>query len=274
MKKLLPIILMLAVVFFSSYLFAQETAYDTIFSHNKVIVCDIQEIDDAVVKYSYPKEDIIISINKNMINKVVFSSGRVESFASSTIYKDVNGWEDWQKVSLTPVSDEISGLYRMGDVSSKVKAGSEFSNENKIKDKALRKIRIRAAMLGANVVFLTNDHTEGHRYNMWTGGTNTAEVLLTGVAYSNRVPHIEKFKKLISKKPIWNLVQIVKMPYNKKKPTIIDENETIDLSNYTISGYFIHINYKGEEYTVIRVEEDKLILMKQGDRRIYNYILV
>jgi hypothetical protein len=155
---------------------------DTIYTHNKTIVCTIKEVGDENVKFSYPNEEILVSLSKNRIAKIIYTSGREEIFAESTSYRKIKGWEDWGNVLTTKVDDEVDGLYKLGDVSSKVKAGTSLSNLNKIKNKALRKIKIRAAMLGANVVYLSSDHTEGTRYNTLTGTTNTAEVILTGVA--------------------------------------------------------------------------------------------
>lgn len=211
--------ILLAAILCCSSTFAQKR--DTIFTNNKMIVCKIKEIADENVKYSYPEEDILISINKNKIQKISYSSGRKEVFAESTGYKEVNGWEDWEKVVTTTIDDEVDGLFKLGDVSSKVKAGTALSNLNKIKNKATRKLKIRAAMLGANVVHLSSDHTEGHRYNAWSNSTNTAEVILTGVAYSNRTLNIDEFKKVVERRNNFRLKEIVQMPYNKKTPTIL-----------------------------------------------------
>ncbi|WP_443633531.1 hypothetical protein ABXT64_01000 [Candidatus Marifrigoribacter sp. Uisw_064] len=265
------IILITSVLFFNT-VFSQKM--DTIYTHNKKIACNIKEVADENVKYSYPNEDILISINKNRIVKIIFSSGREEIFAESMSFKKVSGWEDWENVLTTNVDDEVDGLFKLGDVSSKVKAGSTISNLNKVKNKALRKIKIRAAMIGANVVYLSSDHTEGARYNAWTGGSNTAEVILTGVAYSNRIVNIEDFKKMINEKSIYKLSQIIQMPFNKKTPTIKKGNDVeIDMSNYIIDGLFINVTYDNEQFKIINIDNNQIILMKEGKRRTYNYIL-
>lgn len=247
---------------------------DTIITFNKKITCKIKEISDENVKYMYPNEDVMISINKNRISKIILSSGRVESFVESSSFKEVNGWKDWQKVSITVVNDEIDGLYKIGDVSSKVKAGSSLSNLNKIKNKAMRKLKIRAAMMGANAIYMTSDHTEGHRYNGWTGDTNTAEVLLTGIAYTNRVPKVEKFKDLMKRRTTFRISEIIKMPFNKKTPTINSvTGKTIDLSKYTVEDGFVKVRYDGDIMTLTYIGSASIVFMKVGSRRVYNYIL-
>ncbi len=268
----MKLIVLLAAVLCCSPSFSQKR--DTIYTYNKTIVCKIKEIADENVKYSYPEEDILISINKNRIKQISYSSGRKEVFAEITGYKEVMGWQDWEKVMTTNVDDEVDGLFKLGDVSSKVKAGTALSNLNKIKNKALRKIKIRAAMLGANVIHLSSDHTEGHRYDAWSGTTNTAEVILTGVAYSNRTLNIDEFKKVVERRNNFRLKEIVKMPYNKKTPTIIAGKMTpVNLKNYTIEGLHVFVEYEGDKFRVLSADLNQVVLMKEGKRRTFNYIL-
>lgn len=267
----MKITLLVASLLFFSSVFAQKM--DTIYTHQENIVCKVKEVADEHVKYSYPNEDVLISISKNRIIKIVYSSGREKIFAESSSYKNVNGWEDWNNVITTTVEHDVDGLFKLGDVSSKVKAGSTMSNLNKIKNKALRKIKIRAAMVGANVVYLNSDHTEGANYNAWTGNSNSAEVLLTGVAYSNKLVNINDFKALVAKKSTWELTEIIQMPFNKKTPTISTTSKVVDLSNYKIEGLFITTVYDKEVYRIVSIDADRVVLMREDKRRTYNYIL-
>ena len=245
---------------------------DTIFTFNETIICKIKEVNDNSIKFSYPNEELINTIKKNKIQKIIFSSGRIKIFSEASKYKNIFGWEDWEKVTTTTIKDEIDGLYKLDDVSSKVKAGSEFSNLNKIKDKAIRKLKIRTAMLGGNIVFITNDHTTGVKYS-W-GATNTAEVILNGIAYNNRIPSINKFKELVNKQKNWTITKIIKMPYNKKTPNIINAyNKKIDISNYLIDNFFIFVKYNDELLKVISIKDNEMILMTKDKRRIINYVI-
>jgi len=268
----MKLIVLLAAILCCTPAFSQKR--DTIYTYNKTIVCKIKEVADENVKYSYPDEDILVSINKNRIKKISYSSGRKEVFAENTDHQEVNGWEDWTKVVTTTIDDEVDGLFKLGDVSSKVKAGTALSNLNKIKNKALRKIKIRAAMIGANVIHLSSDHTEGHRYNAWTNSTNTAEVILTGVAYSNRTLNINEFKKVVERRNNFRLIEIVQMPYNKKSPTIVPGKMTpVNLKNYTVEGLHAFVEYKGDKFRVLSASLNQVVLMREGKRRTYNYIL-
>lgn len=256
-----------------NFTFAQKR--DTIFTYNESIVCKIKEVADENVKFSYPNEDILVSINKNRIRKITYSSGRQEVFVESSSYKAVEGWQDWEKVLITNIEAEVDGLYKLGDVSSKAKAGTVLANLNKIKNKAIRKIKIRAAMLGANVVYLLNDHTKGHHYQPWSDDcTETAEVLLTGVAYSNRSLNIDEFKKVVESRNTFRLKEIVQMPFNRKRPTVLSGRmRPVDLSDYKIEGFHVFVEFEKKKYRVIACDSEEVILMRQGKRRTYNYIL-
>src|SRR4051812_42320353 len=55
-------------------------------------------------------------------------------------------------------------------------------------------------MFGANIIYLTNQRTEGNKYGGYWQSGSTAETNLTGVGYSNMLPDYEKFKQLIGAK--------------------------------------------------------------------------
>ena len=44
---------------------------DSIFTRNEIIVANVSEITEESVKYSYPGETIINSLNKNLVKKII-----------------------------------------------------------------------------------------------------------------------------------------------------------------------------------------------------------
>lgn len=105
MKKIVFIFLL---SFVSLNMFSQ---YDTIYSNGQSTACTVKEITPDAVKFSYPKEDLVNSVYKNTIQKIVFKSGRVQVFAESTYFKTVNGVEDYDNVSFSHVPSEVAGLF-------------------------------------------------------------------------------------------------------------------------------------------------------------------
>lgn len=64
---------------------------DTIVTNNEVIICSVKEITSDAVKFTYPGEDLINTIYKNTVEKIMFKSGRVQKFAEATSFKTING---------------------------------------------------------------------------------------------------------------------------------------------------------------------------------------
>jgi len=170
---------------------------DTVFSNNQKIPCSVKEVTPDAVKYTFPGEDIINTVYKNTVQKIVFKNGRIQTFAEATSYKLVQNVRDYNNVTITSVENEVKGLYKLNDVSSKSKGTTVYSSQERVKDRAYRKIKIQAAMFGGNIVLLTNQRTEGNKYGGYFSSSSTAETNLTGIAYSNILPDYENFKRIV-----------------------------------------------------------------------------
>lgn len=184
----------IAMLAFSFNSFAQT---DTLYLNNQKIACSVKEITQDGVKYSYPNEDLVNTVYKNSVQKIVFKSGRVQSFTESTSYKQISGVEDYGNVTITAVESEVKGLYKIGDVGSKAKGTTTFSSQERVKERAYRKLKMQAAMMGANIIYLTNQRNEGNKFGGYFQSGSTTETNLTGISYSNAVPSLDDFKKLL-----------------------------------------------------------------------------
>lgn len=150
---------------------------------------------------------MVNSVYKNSVQKIIFKSGRVQTFAEATSYKSVNDVMDFENVSVTTLESEVKGLFKLSDVSSKAKGVTVFSSQERVKDRAYRKMKIQAAMFGANVILLTNQRTEGNKYGGYWQSGSTAETNLTGIAYSNTLPEFDKFKQLLGGKTSFTAIK-------------------------------------------------------------------
>lgn len=202
---------------------------DTVISNNQRIPCTIKEITPDAVKYTYPGEDIINTVYKNTIQKIIFKNGRVQTFAESTSYKHVDNVMDFEKVSVTTLESEVRGLYKLSEVSSKAKGTTVFSSQERVKDRAYRKMKIQAAMFGANVVLLTNQRTEGNKFGGYWQSGSTAETNLTGVAYSNILPEFEVFKSLIGNNTSFKAIKRFELgaSYSDVAEDVVDKPFTV-----------------------------------------------
>lgn len=191
--------------------FVAKAQMDTIYSNNEIIPCSVKEIAQDAVKFTYPGEEVINTVYKNSVQKIIFKSGRVQQFSESTALKKVAHVRDFDNVTITQVEGETKGLFKMGDVSSKAKGTTTLSNQERVKERAYKKLKIQAAIMGANVVYLTNQRSEGNKAggNFYgaagyghSGGTS-AETSLSGVAYSSNIPNFKAFETLIGSKRVF-----------------------------------------------------------------------
>ncbi|WP_259070109.1 hypothetical protein HDF24_24310 [Mucilaginibacter sp. X4EP1] len=214
---------------------------DTVFLNNQKIACSVKEITPDAVKYTFPGEDVINSVYKNTVQKIVFKSGRIQTFAEATSYKPVENVMDYDKVTVTAVEGEVKGLFKLSDVSSKAKGTTVYSNQERVKDRAYRKIKIQAAMFGANIIYLTNQRTEGNKYGSYYTSGSTAETNLTGVAYSNTLPDFDKFKQLIGART--NFLAVTKYELGGSDSDVSQDNisKSFKIQNITNDGGIITI---------------------------------
>lgn len=178
-------------------IFTANAQVDTIYTHEERIPCNIVEITETAAKFQYPGEAHNNSLSLNAVSKIIYRSGRVQEFAGHTSFRRLASPMDWQQVSIASVESEVQGLYKVDDVSSKAKGTTEFSNQERVKRRALDKIKMQAAILGANVLYMAQMRSEGTKVNFWTGAGTSAETSLFGVAYSSQMPRLSTVSELV-----------------------------------------------------------------------------
>ncbi len=190
-------ILFLATIVSTTFCYGQS---DTIFSNNEKILCSVKEITPETVKFSYPEEELISTLYKNSVQKIVFKNGRVQIFSEASSFKKVLDVMDYEKVSISQVESEVKGLFKLGEVSSKAEGGTTLSNQERVKERAYRKLKIQAAMQGANSIYLTHQRTQGNKSGGFFESDIPAETNLSGIAYTTELPSYVNFEKLLSDK--------------------------------------------------------------------------
>lgn len=250
---------------------------DTLMINNEKIPCSVKEITVDAVKFTYPGEEIINTVYKNTVQKIVFKSGRVQTFFESTSYKKVSSVDEYENVTMTAVESEVKGLFKLGDVSAKAKGTTTLSNQERVKERAYRKMKIEAAMMGANIVYLLNQRSEGNKYGGYFQSGSTTETSLTGVAYTNQLPNIDDFLKLINNRTdfiateenkMWSSDSDVRKITSKKKlkiTNIINDNGIITIEGQLegVSKYF--------KFRLANFTNDYFSIYYQDKSTAYNY---
>lgn len=272
--KVLSIILLLTLTSLCGY-----SQVDTIILNNQKIACSVKEITPEAVKYTYPGEDLINSVYKNTVQKIIFKSGRVQTFAEATSYKPITGVMDYDKVAITSVESEVRGLFKVGDVSSKAKGTTVYSNQERVKERAYRKIKIQAAMFGANVIYLTNQRTEGNKYGGYYQSGSPSETNLTGVAYSTVLPDYDAFKKLIGSKTYFEGVQQFELGASSSDVSQDNINKPFKLLNITNENGIIlmEAELKGEKdihsFQLVSFNADSFSIAYKHKGTAYNLVV-
>ncbi|EHQ30028.1 hypothetical protein [Mucilaginibacter paludis] len=247
---LFKVLLAFAAVFFMNK--ASYAQVDTLVANNQKIACSVKEITPDAVKYTLPGEDLINSVYKNTVQQIIFKNGRVQTFAESTSYKSVTGVMDFDNVTITSVESEVKGLFKITDVGAKAKGTTVYANQERVKDRAYHKLKLQAAMFGANIIYLSNQRTEGNKYGSEYTSGSTTETNLTGIAYSNVLPDFEKFKKLIGSKT--DCVAILKFKLGPSFSDVSSDamNEPFKIASIRSENglVFVDGDLKGEDYTI------------------------
>ena len=248
MIKIFTTIIMLCA---TTYAFCQT---DTIFLNNGKIPCVVKEVTEDAVVFVYPGEEVTNRMYKNAIQKIVFKSGRTQTFSEATSLKEIKNARDYDKVTITAVESEIKGLFKLGDVSAKAVGTTEFSNQERVKNRAYRKMKIVAAMMGANIIYLTSQRNEGNKIGYWT--SQTAETNLTGVAYTNILPDFNEFKALIEKKNGTDFTQILELSLWGSDSDIAESTikKPFKIENITNDNGLIMLN--NDKYRVVNFDDE------------------
>ena len=157
-------------IIFAFITIAAVAQNDTIIKRNgdKLIV-QIKSTSPSSVSFVYPNENIINTISKNTIQKIIYKSGRVEVLSKIIKLETINGEEDWEKVLITNNENDIIGLTKVAEISGKSSWGGAAKRKS---DKiARKKIKIQAAKLKCPIILITT-----YSADYW--GT-----YITGVAY-------------------------------------------------------------------------------------------
>ena len=167
-------------IFSSAYApcaWGQEKA-DTIYTDNKYIVAKVREVGPLDILYSLPNEAVTYRILKRNIQGIKFSSGRTETYNDQKNKQRLFNSNLWDNVNITFVVDEVIGLVKIDLITVKATGTTGYSNVTNTQNRAFRKLKQAAAMLGGDVVLVNNQTVEGN-----IPGLRSSRTQLTGTVY-------------------------------------------------------------------------------------------
>lgn len=144
-------------------------AYDKILTYShEVYIAKIQNITPNFVLFLYPYNTDLQSLNRSAISQIQYADGTIDIFLPLT---DKEGFDreivdtsriiirnrrDWEKVTLTDKSEDISGMVEKGKVIACYQADYVNVENEYLEKNAQIILRKKAANLNAPVVLLIN----------------------------------------------------------------------------------------------------------------------
>jgi hypothetical protein len=275
MKKQIIATLLLATL--SQTIFAQTATLDSIFTSDGIILANVKKIAPDVIEYSFPDEEVVTSIYKNTVRKIRFKSGRVQMFTEAIALNTISSAYEYEKVNLTRLEGETKGLIKIEEVSSKAVGTTVLSNITTVKERAFRKLKIQAAMLGGNLLYMLDQSTTGNQAGGYYQSGKATETILSGIVYTNNLPKMEDFKALIKDKvefPIYQGIYIGRNSTEIEEASLKEKNLIIE--NIYQENNFIYLKVRGYDNEVLRVvsfSEGNIIIAWKNKDRIYNLFL-
>ena len=164
----------LLLVAISSFLNAQTSNEDIIIKINgDSIKVNIISVDEKI-NFNYPNEKVISLLSKNCINKIIFGSGRVETFSEKIL---INSIQDWEKVIITTNPEDVKCLVRKGEVRASANNTWNFDSAMVVEKKAMEKFKKEATKLKAHIILIEDQFKKGTTY--WEGDVSSKY----GIAY-------------------------------------------------------------------------------------------
>ena len=161
-------------VLFSTCVLAQSKVDTVMLLNGEYISCTIRSITEQEIQFMYPNETIQNTLSINRIQYIQFGSGRVQHFSKKVI---VGGIEDWEKVTITKHKEDVIGLKLFGEVKGKAN-GTALANMNGVRKRSERRIKEKAAQLGAHIILIRD-----YFYSESQPGRSLGKINIVGEAY-------------------------------------------------------------------------------------------
>jgi len=270
-------IFLITLMLISVVLFAQT---DSIFMINgKILPVNVTEVTENSIKYTYPNEEVLNTVNRNTVSKVIFKSGRVQEFGSQLNLATIKSCLDWQNVQISKIESEVKGLMKIDNVGAKAKGTTTLSSIAKLQDRAFNKMKMQSAMMGGNIIYLLNEHAEEALNSDGAGGSSRPpSVTVSGVCYTVSKPNIDQ---VVDGK--YNVARIIKLGPNEFNINdISSKQQSLNMSKSMIkdeNGFLsltANINQlkKVTDFTVISAGDGQIVLCGKsisGKSKTYYY---
>jgi len=158
-------------------------------------------------------------------------------------------------VQVHHIATEIEGSKKLETVYSKARGVTILSAINNVNNRALRKLKTEASMLGADAILITNNYQKGVQF------LSPVQVSYTAVAYISNPLALDEVKEAIAGKEYVH-IQTIRYSRNAFGHKLkIENNFTVPIDSDKLfeenGKIMIHLDRK---YQVVDISEDHLVL--------------
>lgn len=256
--------------------FSQITVLDSIFTSEGLILANVKSVEPEVINYAYPNEEVVTSIYKNTVMKIRFKSGRIQNFTEAFALRTLSSVYDYEQVSLTSLEIETKGLVKLDEVFTKAVGTTVFSNITQVKERAFRKMKIQAAMLGGNLLYMLDQSTVGNQVGSRYQSGKATETILSGIVYTNMLPKLDNVKKFIGNKKYLQSYVYISIGQNSTEIDNVNEIMPVfELGNIYEDRGFVYLNARAKSidnqiFRVSYADKDKIGIVWKDGKKIYN----
>ena len=146
---------------------ASLAGYDKIITYaREVFVGKIHNITFSEVRFTYPFENELTSLNRSDISQILYANGRRDVFIpleDRTVKQKelvdptriiIKSQKDWMKVRVTEEPAEVAGLVERGEIKAVYEAGTGNVNNDDLMRNAAIILKKKAAVLKSHLVLI------------------------------------------------------------------------------------------------------------------------
>ena len=104
------------------------------------------------IEFKYPEEDVLNTLSKKRIVKIIYQSGRTENVNKVVQLPTIKSKDDWEKVIITFDPIDVEGYKELGTVTRKSGWGGVVSVE--AGELVMKKMKKDAAELGSPIILI------------------------------------------------------------------------------------------------------------------------
>ncbi len=198
------------------------------------------------------------------------------SFPALSQNLNLNAYKRWPDIEVANFESQLDGMKALPQIYSKARGVTIFAAINNVNNRALRKLKLEAAMLGADAIYVSNNYQKGVQFY------SPVQVAYTATPYVKEPITVERVKSLLQDRNYHprTLTRYNRNRFGPSTDSMLHTKQPMELEEpYEENGYVfldLALTDVKRPYRVVRITEQQIILARiiKADKIIENYELV